>query len=405
MSKFHVNPETGSVSRCRAVNGGCPFGGESGTENHFESIQEAKSTFENSMKDSILKTHSKQSNSKELDEVQEELTKLTKDWKKLDSKLKAITTKSPNFKFTRSWYNYVQERKNLYYKMRVVGEQRDSLLDEETKKSKEEARQAKIDANEERMREWRTKKEAQGGFSYHPEIDSKNEKLALSTLTSFGGISEDEARELVDAKVESGLSRTEAYRKVWSELPMRSDKPIVTLDLEVAAPMINGRVDMGPYSSIIEVGYVKRYPDGRTEEKTYLCGVPDDLKEVEGTGAEHIHNITPEMVEGLKPFSDDVDKQKELLKDLRGSVLVAHNAKYETTQFTHNIPGFASLMDRGGLEVLDTQQVCRFYCPETPDNTNKSFVEANGGKYEGSHRALSDAKMTLNALFSLKGVK
>ena len=41
MSKFHVNPESGQVGACRAAKGNCPFGGESGTENHYDDKQEA----------------------------------------------------------------------------------------------------------------------------------------------------------------------------------------------------------------------------------------------------------------------------------------------------------------------------------------------------------------------------
>lgn len=43
--KHHVNPETGQSGKCGAGTGakarGCPFGGESGTENHYETEQEA----------------------------------------------------------------------------------------------------------------------------------------------------------------------------------------------------------------------------------------------------------------------------------------------------------------------------------------------------------------------------
>lgn len=43
---FHINPANGVVSRCRAEQGNCPFGGHDGTENHYESIPEARRGFE-----------------------------------------------------------------------------------------------------------------------------------------------------------------------------------------------------------------------------------------------------------------------------------------------------------------------------------------------------------------------
>lgn len=45
-NKFHINPEEGTISLCRARKGKCPFGGASGEDNHFGSIKEAKAGYE-----------------------------------------------------------------------------------------------------------------------------------------------------------------------------------------------------------------------------------------------------------------------------------------------------------------------------------------------------------------------
>lgn len=49
--KIHVNTNTGETGECSTGQGinptGCPFGGASGTENHFDSIEEAKTHAEN----------------------------------------------------------------------------------------------------------------------------------------------------------------------------------------------------------------------------------------------------------------------------------------------------------------------------------------------------------------------
>ena len=45
MFPFHVNPQTGDVSRCRAVNGKCPFG----SKNHFLTAAGARAAFESRM--------------------------------------------------------------------------------------------------------------------------------------------------------------------------------------------------------------------------------------------------------------------------------------------------------------------------------------------------------------------
>ena len=41
MTKYHINSK-GVPSPCRAVKGNCPFGGDSGSENHYNSAEEAQ---------------------------------------------------------------------------------------------------------------------------------------------------------------------------------------------------------------------------------------------------------------------------------------------------------------------------------------------------------------------------
>lgn len=45
----HVNTNTGEVSVCKAKKGGCPFGGESGTDNHYGTQEEARAGSEKLM--------------------------------------------------------------------------------------------------------------------------------------------------------------------------------------------------------------------------------------------------------------------------------------------------------------------------------------------------------------------
>jgi len=39
MAKYHINPSSGDVAKCRATAGKCPFGGE---RQHYESAREAR---------------------------------------------------------------------------------------------------------------------------------------------------------------------------------------------------------------------------------------------------------------------------------------------------------------------------------------------------------------------------
>ena len=49
MARHHVNPNTGNASICKASKASCPFGGESGEENHYSSAQEATAAAEKLM--------------------------------------------------------------------------------------------------------------------------------------------------------------------------------------------------------------------------------------------------------------------------------------------------------------------------------------------------------------------
>lgn len=40
--RYHINPELGTPSICRAEHGNCPYGGASGSENHFDTYSEAQ---------------------------------------------------------------------------------------------------------------------------------------------------------------------------------------------------------------------------------------------------------------------------------------------------------------------------------------------------------------------------
>lgn len=410
MTKFHINPSTGGISRCRATTQQCPFGGESGRENHFESISEAKTHFEQMMASKqfpvITRVHDPIISEPTLaDVVRDQINTLAKEWEKLDSRIREEEKRNYAVKLTENWYRAIQRRKDLWFKKAHLEQTELTLLPPEIAAEKikaAETERKRLIANREA---WFAKQDARNGpFNFHPPIEGNVTRDAYKAITAFTGKSQETIENEVEGLIAVGLTQTEAFRAVWNTSPLRTDKPLVAVDLEVASPMIKGRVDTGPYSNIIEVGWVKRWPDGKIEEGSYLCGIPEDFAAVEGTGAEHIHNISPEMVAGLPTFVRDEEKLVKLRDVLTGSVMVAHSARYETSQFKHNLPGFASMLDRGIVEVLDTQQVTRLFVPTTEANSNKNLVEATGGVYEGAHRALEDAKMTLIALLTLKGV-
>lgn len=399
MTKFHINPKTDGISRCSATVKPCPFGGETGDENHYGSVREAKSALEAQFEasDGVIKTFSRTPIDPKLVEANDNLREATKVHWGLHYSLKELEEKDRSFKTTDEWYGLSQKRKRLFYAMKRAEYDRDVILGID--KTLEEQIKDSNEALDAAAAKWKTP-----DFDYHPDVTDKNEFEPRQAIASFSGLTENEVTERVSAHMDEGLTRTEAYRKVWDEVELRTDKPFVSIDLESAAPLDQAWVDLGRNTSLIEVGYVKRYPDGTVEEKSYLCGVPDDLREVYGTGASHVHNITPEMVEGMTPFSEDPEQMKELLDDLRGSVMIAHNARYEKSQFSYNLQGFNKMVDDGDLEILDTKNVVKHFVEGAPTWSNQSFIETTGGTYENAHRALSDAQGTLAALMRHKKI-
>lgn len=54
--KYHVNPKTGDTGICGATKEKCPFGGDSGVENHYDTAFEARAAYEAQQSSTTLKT-------------------------------------------------------------------------------------------------------------------------------------------------------------------------------------------------------------------------------------------------------------------------------------------------------------------------------------------------------------
>ncbi len=52
-AKFHVNGK-GEAGKCSASNGKCPFGGETGTENHYDTVEQAQAAAEKLLEAGII---------------------------------------------------------------------------------------------------------------------------------------------------------------------------------------------------------------------------------------------------------------------------------------------------------------------------------------------------------------
>lgn len=152
------------------------------------------------------------------------------------------------------------------------------------------------------------------------------------------------------------------------------------------------------YADWIETGIVRHDATG-TEVSRFekLHGVHPTILSVNGTGAQDIHNISPEMVAGKTRFDEDHDDVRDEL--LAGDVLVAHNVVFEKKHLTAVIPELST-----ARPWLDTQWLAKHFMPAELSKDGRTglrlqhFVEDLGGTYEDAHRAGADTAMMMSSL-------
>lgn len=171
--------------------------------------------------------------------------------------------------------------------------------------------------------------------------------------------------------------------------------PIVALDLETSG-------EAPTRGHIIEVGYSVRDEQGK-EQKSFssLFGLSQKALNTKGTGMVSVHNITPEMVKGKKPFTDP-KVQKEILNDLRGKTLMVHNAVFERGWLRQHLKGFANAERAGEIKIIDTMRLSEHLVDDTPNNKLESFAPRFGVPYENAHRAKQDADMMYQAFHNMR---
>lgn len=416
MSKsFHISP-SGGISKCRATVNPCPYGGESGSENHFDSVSEARRAYEKMMKDQLFAEGQQRAEmdefmtgnslaARQVRDIEEGIRVCRQNRVSLDAEIAEGEQNAPGFTTSRGWYNRVQARRDAFYKEMGLRAERRKRLPASVAAGEVEKEQQKAAAKKANRDRWFEGITETDQYSFHPEIQGREEQDSLRTLSAMSGESPERIQKRINDLVElEGISRTDAHMRAWSALPIRSDKPVVALHMEVASPS-SMDFDSGAYSSVIEVNMVKRFPSGTVQKKSYRCGVPENFRKAEGTGAQDVHGISPAEVEGLKPLVQDQARLDELKKDLRGTVVLSHNAKFTKGQLSHSLPGFNSAVSAGDVEMLDTMDVSRLYLRDNKDNKRDTFVESAGIRPNSEERGISIAEDTINSLFLLKGYK
>lgn len=451
--KYHLNNKTGKVSVCEATVKECPLG----VDNHFNSAEEARVFYEKSKKDGSLNGLKKITPAERMRNIKRSLVQVSERIDEANRIIKQREKNEKDFVGSDEWFSLIQKRKELVYvleeikkaefdsmsseerlnKLKMLNQEGYLMHSEKVIRAEEEGDWLSVyyfdgenskfltgtvayfdnteivlqDDTDARLHSLefkdiitsRVKKMSAKPFNYHPNIEGNAHKKNVNEILKAAYNLDDKviAKEISERK-EKGMSQTEAYRDLWNSSSFRTDKSFVALDLETAG-IRTQKVDTGPYSTIIEVGYVKLDGDNISHNSEFH-GVPKSLMNSHGTGAQNVHGITPEMVKDKKEFSKNIEAQEKLLNDLKGNVLIAHNAKFEVQQLSHNLIGFKTAYDNGEIEVLDTKNVSQYFLPSAANNTNENFVKATGGEYTNAHRAYSDAVMSLNALRRMKNL-
>ncbi len=117
---------------------------------------------------------------------------------------------------------------------------------------------------------------------------------------------------------------------------------------------------------IVNVGWeVMTLEDGAepTDATSVFCGIPEQYEET-GVPLAEVHKITWADVAGKKPFREDKDLQKQLLKALKAHPFMAHNAAFEDGWFLLHLDGYAEARKAGKIIPIDTRDICRALDPE-----------------------------------------
>lgn len=175
--------------------------------------------------------------------------------------------------------------------------------------------------------------------------------------------------------------RTDSIPATWGAAFARG---IVAVDLETTTLSAHT-------GHIIEIAMIRINPDGTRDVFHRFYGLPEAHLAWNGTGAEHVHHISPADIAGLPVLLGDDALMAEIQAFVGDSVLVAHNAIFEEAWLTYAglSADYADSRIAFGALVTD---------PDLPDNTMRSLVEWAGGEYRDAHRALADTEMLAVAL-------
>ena len=252
-------------------------------------------------------------------------------------------------------------------------------------------------------------------------MSAYNRELIEGELSGWADITPQEARELLVQAAQpsdSDLTFDQRCIEIFQTQGKTWKKDRVFIDLETTS--------LDPYlGEIIEIGIVRVNPKGEIVEQIdeRFDLEREDVRDILGVGATHIHHIAPEDVVGKRKFSNP-EVQKELGRILNDPevVIVPHHAAFEHSHLSQHLDDYhASHVKESGdslrkrvktyetgtpsVATTDTRVLCT-YLMRSERNTLEEFATTNGVDQEEytetAHGAFADADMTFRALWNFR---
>jgi len=176
---------------------------------------------------------------------------------------------------------------------------------------------------------------------------------------------------------------------------LKNSRAIASIDLETAGPV--GRDGFEPQNGrIIEVGIVSYNSKGKELNRYSQLIKPEQaFLDSNGTGAEHIHQISAEDIKNSPSWNN---VQGKVSQNLEGKILLAQNANFEYRWLNYHLNGFSK--DKT-TPIIDTLDMSRKHL-DLQNHQLATICGAVGVKYTEGHRATHDALVTGEAYFALK---
>lgn len=136
-------------------------------------------------------------------------------------------------------------------------------------------------------------------------------------------------------------------------------------------------------------------------------GIPEMYRE-KGVPLADIHRISWKDIAGKTPFRESHAIHEALLATFTTVPLVAHNAAFEDSWLTFNLPGYAQARKEGRIVIIDSRDICRRLDPDArslPHDQKPAALEnwarrrrtLREGQVE-KHLGLDDVKLMLKTM-------